>query len=130
MKKLLGAAFGYILITFILGFTWHLVFFKEAYEKFGIYSRKEPIISLGFLSMVIQGFILAYLYPMFRGKGSAIASSLWFFLLMGLFFASGTVIAIAAKSEIANLAGWFGLNFAFHCLQFGLVALYFAFTFR
>lgn len=48
---------------------------------------------------------------------------------MGLFFASGTVIALAAKSQIANLPAWFGLNFAFTFLQFGLTALLFAAVF-
>jgi hypothetical protein len=130
MKKIVWAALGYILISFVLGFTWHLVLFKETYEAFGVYTRKEPIIPLGVLSMIIQGFILAYLYPAYRGNRSGLAPALTFSFLMGLFFASGTVIALAAKSEIANLTGWFGLNFAFHFLQFGLVALVFAFVFK
>jgi hypothetical protein len=104
MKKMVWAALGYVLISFILGFTWHLVLFKESYEAFGVYTRREPIIPLGVFSMIIQGFILAYLYPAYRGKHSDLASALTFCFSMGLFFASGTVIALAAKSEIANLA--------------------------
>lgn len=129
MKKIIVAALGYLLITFPLGFTWHLVIFKHAYESFGVYSRPQPIIPLGVLSMFIQGPILAYLYPRWRGDGPRLASALQFCLLMGLFFASGTVIALAAKSRIANLPGWFGLNFAFHFLQFSLTGLVFAVVF-
>jgi hypothetical protein len=129
IKKIVWAALGYIVISFILGFIWHLVLFKETYETFGVYTRKEPIILLGVLSMIIQGIILAHLYPKYRGNRSGLAPALTFCFLMGFFFASGTVIALAAKSEIANLTGWFGYSFSFHLLQFGLVALVFAFVF-
>ena len=129
MKKMFRAVLGYILISFVLGFTWHLNLFKNVYEGFGIYTRKMPIIPLGLLSMFIQGPILAYLYPRWRGDGARLTSALKFCLLMGLFFASGTVIALAAKSQIANLPLCFGLNFAFHFLQFSLTALVFAAVF-
>jgi hypothetical protein len=49
--------------------------------------------------------------------------------LIGLFFVSGTVIAIAAKANIYDVPGWIGINFAFHFVQFGLVTLVFAFVF-
>lgn len=129
MKRTVIPAVGYLLITFPLGYVWHLVFFKDAYEAFRIYSRQQPIIPLGILSMLIQGPILAYLYPRWRGGGPRLTSALQFCLLMGLFFASGTVIALAAKSQIANLPLWFGLNFAFTFLQFSLTALVFAAVF-
>jgi len=129
MKKTLTATLGYLLVTFPLGFVWHLVLFRQVYEEFGLY-RGAPIIPLGVLSMVIQGFILAYLYPRCLIPGSALVSALKFFMLMALFFASGTVIALAAKTQIANLAGWFGYNFAFTFLHFALVALVFVFVFR
>lgn len=129
MKTMLMATLGYLLVTFPLGFVWHLVLFRQVYEDFGLY-RGAPVIPLGVLSMVIQGLVLAYLYPRCRIPGSPLASAFKFFMLMALFFASGTVIALAAKTQIANLAGWFGYNFAFTFLHFTLVALVFAFVFR
>jgi hypothetical protein len=99
------------------------------YEEFGLY-RGTPIIPLGVLSMIIQGLTLAYLYPRCHIAGSALASAFKFFMLLALFFASGTVIALAAKTQIANLAGWFAYNFAFTYLHFALVALVFVFVFR
>ena len=130
MKKFWLAVSGYMLVTFPLGFTWHLILFKEQYEAFGVYSRPQPIIPLGILSMLVQGPILAYLYPRYRGTGCRMADAFKFFFLMGLFFASGTVIALAAKSAIPNLPAWFAYNFIFHFLQFGLVGLIFAFIFN
>ena len=129
MKKTIAAALGYMLISFPLAYSWHLVFFKNYYEAFGIYTRPQPIIPLGILSMLIQGPVLAYLYPRWRGNGPRLSSAIKFCLLMGLFYASGTVITVAAKSQMANLPFWFGLNFAFHFLQFSLTALVFAAVF-
>lgn len=62
LKKVILASSGYSLITFVHGFTWHLVFFKQVYETFGVYNRANPIIPIGFASMVIQGVVLAVLY--------------------------------------------------------------------
>ena len=130
MKKIIVAALGYMLISFPLAYSWHLIFFKKAYEAFGIYTRgQHPIIPLGILSMLIQGPILASLYSRWRGDGPRLGSAFKFCLLMGLFYASGTVITVAAKSQIANLPLWFGLNFVFHFLQFSLTALVFAAVF-
>ena len=130
MKKFSLAVLGYMLVTFPLGFVWHLILFKDQYEAFGVYSRPHPIIPLGILSMLIQGPILAHLYPRYRGTGCRMADAMKFCLLMGLFFMSGTSIALAAKSNIANLPAWFIYNFIFNFLQFGLVGLIFAFIFE
>lgn len=126
------AALAYIVITFALGFTWHLVLFKDVYESFGVYTRKEPIIPMGLASMVIQGPILAGLYAA-QSRASAsggFLSAIRFNLLMGLFFASGTVLALAAKAEIAHLGAWFGYNAAFSFLQFLLSGLAFGWLFH
>ena len=47
--------------TFALGFAWHLVLFHGYYEHLAIY-RKDIIIPLGFLSMLIQAFLFALIY--------------------------------------------------------------------
>ncbi|HXT00489.1 MAG TPA: DUF1761 domain-containing protein [Elusimicrobiota bacterium] len=129
MKKTLLGAAGYLLVTFPLGYFWFLVLFKRSYETFGVYNRPQPIIPLGLFSMIIQGPILAHLYPRWRGDGPRLSSALQFCLLMGLFFASGTVIALAAKAQIADLPLWFGINFAFTLIQFTLTAVVFAAVF-
>lgn len=129
VKKTVLAALGYTVTTFILGFTWHLILFKNVYEAFGVYNRKEPIIPMGFASMIIQGIILAVLYAR-QARASTFSNAVMFNLLMGLFFVSGTVLALAAKAEIAHLGAWFGYNLAFSLIQFLLSGLVFGFVFR
>jgi hypothetical protein len=129
VKKIVLGALGYLLISFPLGYFWFLVLFRQAYESFGVYNRAQPIIPLGVFSMLIQGPILAIVYPRWRGTGPRLAAAFQFCMLMGLFFASGTVIALAAKAQIAHLPLWFGINFAYTFLQFSLLALVFAAVF-
>jgi hypothetical protein len=78
-------ALSYILPTMILGYTWHLIIFKELYENLGIYNRAEPIIPLGFTSMIIQGLIIAYLFPFYAKGQHTFAAAMKFSLIMGLF---------------------------------------------
>ena len=130
-KKIALAALGYSLITFVHGFTWHLVFFKDVYESFGVYTRKTPIIPMGFASMILQGIILAMLYAseVREQRSNPYIAAIRFNLLMGLFFVSGTVLALAAKAEIAHLGAWFGYNLAFATIQFLLSGLVFGYVF-
>lgn len=131
-KKIAFAALGYTVVTFVLGITWHLVLFKDVYEAFGVYTRKEPIIPMGLASMVIQGVVLAVLYSrqVRQVTDPRFSSAIAFNLLAGLFFVSGTVLALAAKAEIARLGAWFGYNLAFSLIQFLLSGVVFGFVFR
>ncbi|MFR1445990.1 hypothetical protein ACLUYJ_20740, partial [Acinetobacter baumannii] len=68
-SKFILTALAYIIPTMILGYAWHLIIFKDLYDSLAIYNRKEPIIPLGFLSMIIQGVIIAWFYPYYtKGK--------------------------------------------------------------
>ena len=58
--KFIGAWISYVLVTFAMGFVWHLIAFKKIYDELAIFSRiDDPIIPLGFAAMLIQGGILA-----------------------------------------------------------------------
>jgi hypothetical protein len=119
-----GSWLAYLIITFALGFLWHLVVFKDLYRKLGIYTRiDDPIVPLGFLSMLIQGAVLAYIYP-FLSEGATTASAgLRFGLLMGLFIASSAVIAEAAKQLVTSPSTWFVVESLYYAIQFSLTGL-------
>jgi hypothetical protein len=131
-KKIGLAALGYIVGTFILGFVWHLVLFKDVYDSFGVYDRDPPLIPMGLASMAIQGFVLAALYARYArfAPGRPWTDALAFNLLAGLFFVSGTVVALAAKADIQHLGAWFGYNIAFSALQFLLSGAVFGAVFH
>ena len=71
VKKFLAAVLGYIVVTFVIAAGWHLVLFREVYDELGIFTRREPLIALGIVSMIMQALVLAYWYPRWsRGGGN------------------------------------------------------------
>lgn len=110
---------AYLVVSFALGATWHMVLFKEYYKKLAIYSNIEnPRFSFGFSAMILQGVVFAYVYPL--------VASPWLFGL-GLFMllTSFMVFAEAGKQNATSLSGFVGIQIAFSAAQTVLVALAF-----
>jgi hypothetical protein len=119
-----GSWFAYVAITFALGFVWHLMVFKNLYRRLAIYTRlDEPIVPLGLLSMLIQGAVLAYLYPQAVNIHGSVFEGITFSLLIGLLLASSAVIAEAAKQRVTSLRIWFVVESLYYLIQFLLVGL-------
>lgn len=128
-KKLLIATIGQAVITLLIAAPWHFVLFKDTYHSFGIYNRTEPIVPLGFLSMLIQSAIMAYIYPQYVQNKSGYKAAIRFAMLMGLFLYSVSTIANAAKIEVSPMGTWFLLQVGFHLLQFIGVGLVLGFVY-
>ena len=122
-KKSVLAAVIYIVISMALGMAWHFVIFKDMYHNLGIYNRAEPIIPLGLTSMVIQGIILAYLYPIFYRGGSPIGQGIKFGFIMGAYLFSISTLANAAKIQVSSMTTWLLIQTAFHGIQFLLAGM-------
>lgn len=112
------AVLGYIVVTFLIAAPWHLVLFKGLYDELAIYTREQPIIALGMMSMIIQAVIYAVLFPRYYRGGSPTLEGAKFGLLMGIFLASGTVIAEGAKQQVTSLPTWLILEGGYYLLQF------------
>ena len=123
VKTFVLGAIAYLLVTFPLAFVWHLVAFKGIYDRLGIFNREEPIVALGFLVILIQGFLLSYVYSVFHRGGSPVKEGLKFGLLMGVFLWSSQVVAAAAKHQVASLPLWLTIETAYFAIQFTLVGL-------
>ena len=121
---------GYAGLTMILGPLWYLAIFKNTYQGFGIYNRAEPIIPLGFLSMWLQGAVLAWMFPRWLDRAAPYASGVQFALWMGLFMFTLSTLAAAAKTEVNGMAAFIGLQAAFHVVQFVATGLIFGWVHR
>jgi hypothetical protein len=124
-------AIGYSVLTMILGPLWHFILFKDTYEGLEIYNRQEPLIPLGFASMILQSVILAYLFSYFYKPGSSsYKSGITFSLVMGLFMFSTTTMANAAKIHVASMSTWFLVQIGFHLVQFIATGVLIGFIYR
>ena len=110
---------AYLVVSFILGAVWHVVLFKKYYRKLAIYSNIEkPRFAFGFLAMLLQGFVLAYMYPLI-GNQLLFGGGLFLLLLSFMVFAE------AGKQNATSLSGFVFIQTAFCAVQAILVALAF-----
>ena len=129
MKKMIYATLAYAVITMLIAAPWHFVLFKELYHSFGIYNRPGPIVPLGFLTMIIQGVVMAFIYPRFYHGSSHYKEAVTFSFLMGIFLYSVSTLANAAKIEVNPMGTWIAIQAAFHLIQFLAVGLAFGFVY-
>ena len=110
---------AYLIVSFALGATWHVVLFKEYYKKLAIYSNIEnPRFAFGFSAMLLQGVVLAYVFPL-------IASPLLFALGLFMLLTSFMVFAEAGKQNATSMPGFVTIQTAFSAVQTILVTLAF-----
>lgn len=123
-RRFLGAWAGYVLTTFAGGALWHLVLFESTYVKLQIFTRiEDPVIPLGLSAMVIQGAVLAYVYPLVSRRLRPAADGARFGALTGIFLATSAVLAEAGKNYVASLGTWLVLEGSYYLLQFMLSGL-------
>ncbi|MCE9535866.1 MAG: DUF1761 domain-containing protein [Nitrospirae bacterium] len=112
---------AYVTGTFLTAAPWHLAPFKPLYDDLAIFSRRDPIIPLGLMAMLIQGLILSYAYPIFSQGTYTVKTGARFGLLIGTLFASMAVFAKAAKQNVTSLPTWLVLEATYYLFQFSLV---------
>ncbi len=105
-EKFLLAVVVYVVVTFAIAAGWHLLLFKDMYAQLAIFTRQEPLIPLGIASIVMQGLVLAYLYPLFFRGDKPVKQGLTFGLLIGVLMASIAVFAEAGKQNVTSLQTW------------------------
>jgi hypothetical protein len=114
---------AYVLPTFPLGYAWHLVTFKEAYERLDLY-RAEVIIPFGLTSMLVQAVIFAWMYPRLFStrREDWIASALRFTAVFAPLAWSFTTLPVAAKYHMSSVTSFLLLETGFTILQFVVTA--------
>jgi hypothetical protein len=114
---------AYLVPTFTLGYIWHLVLFQSYYEALAIY-RQDVIVPFGFLSMLIQAVIFAWLYgKAFAGTGGNMLSrTLRYGAVSAALSWSFTTLAVSAKNVMASVPDFLLIETAFTITQWTLVA--------
>jgi len=118
MLKSALAVLVYVVPSMLLAVPWHLMWFKQDYHDFGIYTRADPIIPLGLATMLIQGIVMALIYPRWYRGGAPALEGIKFSLLIGLFLFSVSTIATIAKVEVTDPWRFVLLSGIFHMIQF------------
>ena len=80
--------------------------------------------------MIIQGAVLAAIYPMFRLGRAGFARAFLFSGLLGLFFWTSHVLALVAKQDVPEAGAFIMMETVYLGLQFGIFALALGLIFR
>jgi len=125
------AVLAYLVPTFALGFVWHLVLFDAYYKALAIY-RDDLIIPFGFLSMLIQAVLFAFVYDWgFACRpGSRLRRGLLYAAFGAVLSFSYTTLAVAAKNVMASVPDYLLIETAFTIVQWLLVGPLTAYAFR
>jgi hypothetical protein len=123
MKRYVFAVLAYLVPTFALGFVWHLILFPSYYDALAMY-RHDIIIPFGFLSMLIQAAIFAWLYErVFASRqGSLPSRALGYGAVGAVLSWSFTTLAVAAKNVMTSVPDYLLIETAFTIVQWALVA--------
>jgi hypothetical protein len=122
MMRLVLGGLAYLVPTFALAFVWHLVLFEPTYAALAIY-RSDIIVPFGFLSILIQAVIFAWMYQQLfaRRSGTLMSRALLFGVLGAALSWSFTTLAVAAKNVMASVPDYLLIETAFTVVQWSLV---------
>ena len=123
IKRFTLGILAYLVPTFALGFVWHLILFQRYYDELAIY-RKDIIIPFGFLSMLIQAIIFAWIYEraFAQRSGTHLSRGLAYGALGAALSWSFTTIAVAAKNVMTSVPNYLVIETAFTVVQWAMVA--------
>ncbi|MCC6155817.1 MAG: DUF1761 domain-containing protein [Candidatus Hydrogenedentes bacterium] len=112
------AVVSYIVLSMAIAYPWHLIWFHDVYHAMGAVTRPEPNVPLGMLSMLIQGLVIAHLYPLYYRGGNPIVEGIKFSMIVGLMVYSVMGPATAAKFDINPISTFLAYHTTFQVLQF------------
>lgn len=119
MKRAALTVLAYVVATFAVQAISHFVLNAEHYAQLE-YLRKEPIIPLGILSMLVQGGVIAYLYPRLKDAGRSIAHAVVFAWLIGAVLVSYIAFGEAGKYAVPSIGSWLAVELSAGFAQFTL----------
>jgi hypothetical protein len=108
---------AYVFTTFAVQGTSHFVINADHFAAIPI-MRAEPLIPLGIVSMVIQGLIFGWLYPIYADGQSTLRKSIGFSWLIGGFLASYIVLGEVGKYAIPSVASWIAVELSAAFVQY------------
>jgi len=118
MNKFVLSVVAFFIGTMAVAYTWHMVLFHDVYIEMGAFTRGEPIMILGMTAVIIQGIVIAYVYPFLKGDGHPILEGIRINLILGLMVYTVMGFATAAKFDIHPVGQFLAYTTVFQFLQF------------
>jgi len=121
-KQFILAIISYFVLTMLMAYPWHVIWFHDLYVELGATTREHPIMPFGMLSILMQGAVIAYLYPIYyrskTGSPSPLITGITFSLIMGMMVYSVMVFTTAAKFHIEPVQTFLLYGSVFQLIQY------------
>jgi hypothetical protein len=122
MQRAILTVLAYVIATFAVQATSHFGINAEHYAQLPNL-RPEPIVPMGITAMLVQGLVMAWLYPRLDGAGSSIWHALRFAWVMGAFLVSYIALGESGKYLVPSIASWLAVETIAGFCQFTLFGL-------
>lgn len=122
MTKHVFAVAAYTVATFATQAVSHFIINVDHYAILP-HLRADPIFVLGFLSMLVQGAALSFLFAHSEWARRTMLNAILFAWLGGSLIVSYIAFAEAAKYEISSILAWIRVEFSAGFIQFTLYGL-------
>jgi len=129
MKKIILGTLLFIVISFASQAISHFVINVEHYATVP-FMRTEPIFALGFLTMILQGIVLSYLFILYSKNEFTFKKGLLFGLLMTVLFVSYPALVEPAKYQVPNILNWIMVEGFVGLTQFCVYGILLSITFK
>lgn len=110
---------AYVVTTFVVQGGSHFAVNADHYAAIPIL-RADPIVPLGFTSMLIQGSIFALLFPRIVRGTPTVRQGMFFSWALGGFLASYIALAEPGKYAIPGIGSWIGVEVTTAAVQYTL----------
>lgn len=123
VNNLIVGTVSYTISSFLIQALSHFVINSEHYATID-FMRKEPIMYLGLLTMLVQGIVLTMLYLKWANNNFTIKQGLQFSWLAGIFFVSYLALVEPDKYNVINISEWVfveGIAGLFQFTLFGIL---------
>lgn len=122
MKHHILSILAFMAITFAAQGTSHFVVNKAHFDAVG-FLREEPIMILGFATMIVQGGTLSLALWAWKGGQGSVMDGLKIAAVFGAFLVSYIMLSEPAKYTVPSIPRWVLTELVVGTLQFGLFGL-------
>ena len=122
MLKHIFSVAAFMLVSFAVQGLSHFVINKAHYGAIH-FMRADPIMPMGLLAMIIEGFILSFALAAWRGKLATPRDGLILSAAFGLFLVSYIALAAPAKYAVPAIQNWMMIESLAGFVQFTVYGL-------
>lgn len=113
---------AYVVTTFAIQGGSHFVINADHYAAVA-FARANPILPMGLATMVIQGTIFAFLFPVCSRRPVTVRAAIVFSWALGAFLASYIALAEAGKYTVPSIRSWVVVEVSVAAVQYTIFGL-------